>query len=507
MLTTTADAVAAHGIYEPVIGLEVHVQLLTATKIFCSCSTRFGAPPNTNVCPVCLGMPGALPVLNKKVVEFATLAAMALECRINEISIFARKNYFYPDLPKGYQISQYDKPLAEHGYIEVPASKAGAGNQNLGTENRERRTPKKIGITRVHLEEDAGKSLHEGFPDAAEKTAIDLNRTGVPLIEIVSEPEIASPDEAYEYLTRLKQIILYTGVSDCNMEEGSLRCDANVSVRPRGQKEFGTKVEIKNVNSFRFIREALEYEINRQIEIIESGGKITQETRLYNSNEGKTYSMRSKEQAHDYRYFPDPDLLPLVVDETWKAEIARALPELPQARRARMVNEYGITEYDAQVLTLSKSLADQFEEAAKAAQNPKRVANLVQGELMGRLHTKGIEIEQSPISMIGVAASADLVEAGTISGKMLKDLYDLCFQRSKDFPAVYEEEGRPQQSTDTAELEQMIDEVLAANPKQLEQYRAGKKTMLGFFVGQVMKASKGQASPQIVNELLAKKLS
>jgi len=506
MLTTTADAVAAHGIYEPVIGLEVHVQLLTATKIFCSCSTRFGAPPNTNVCPVCLGMPGALPVLNKKVVEFATLAAMALECRINEISIFARKNYFYPDLPKGYQISQYDKPLAEHGYIEVPASKAGAGNQDLRTENRERRTPKKIGITRVHLEEDAGKSLHEGFPDAAEKTAIDLNRTGVPLIEIVSEPEIASPDEAYEYLTRLKEIILYTGVSDCNMEEGSLRCDANVSVRPRGQKEFGTKAEIKNVNSFRFIREALEYEINRQIDIIESGGKIRQETRLYNSNQGKTYSLRSKEQAHDYRYFPDPDLLPLMVDETWKAEIARALPELPEARRARMVNEYGITEYDAQVLTRSKSLADQFEEAAKAAQNPKRVANLVQGELMGRLNTKGIEIEQSPISMSGVAASADLVEAGTISGKMLKDLYDLCFQRSKDFPAVYEEEGRPQQSTDTAELEEMIDQVLAANPKQLEQYRAGKKTMLGFFVGQVIKASKGQASPQIVNELLAKKL-
>ena len=506
MLTTTADAVAADGIYEPVIGLEVHVQLLTATKIFCSCSTRFGAPPNTNVCPVCLGMPGALPVLNKKAVEFATLAAMALECRINEISIFARKNYFYPDLPKGYQISQYDKPLAEHGYIEVTASKDGPGKQDLRTENRELRTPKKIGITRVHLEEDAGKSLHEGFPDAAEKTAIDLNRTGVPLIEIVSEPEIASPDEAYEYLTRLKEIILYTGVSDCNMEEGSLRCDANVSVRPRGQKEFGTKAEIKNVNSFRFIREALEYEINRQIAIIESGGKITQETRLYNSNEGKTYSMRSKEQAHDYRYFPDPDLLPLVVDETWRAEIARALPELPEARRARMLNQYGITEYDAQVLTLSKSLADQFEEAAKAARNPKRVANLVQGELMGRLNTKGIEIDQSPISMSGVAASADLVEAGTISGKMLKDLYDLCFERSKDFPAVYEEEGRPQQSTDTAELEEMIDEVLAANPKQLEQYRAGKKTLLGFFVGQVMKASKGQASPQIVNELLAKKL-
>ena len=496
MVTTTADSIAAHATYEPVIGLEVHVQLLTATKIFCSCSTRFGAPPNTNVCPVCLGMPGALPVLNKKVVEFATLAAMALQCRINETSIFARKNYFYPDLPKGYQISQYDKPLAEFGFIEVPAG----GGKNQGK-------TKKIGITRVHLEEDAGKSLHEGFPDAAEKTAIDLNRTGVPLIEIVSEPDIASPDEAYEYLTRLKEIILYTGVSDCNMEEGSLRCDANVSVRPRGQKEFGTKAEIKNVNSFRFIREALEYEIRRQIDVLESGGKITQETRLYNANEGKTYSMRSKEQAHDYRYFPEPDLLPLVVDETWKAEIARTLPELPEARRARMVKDYGITEYDAQVLTFSKSLADQFEEAAKAAKNPKRVANLVQSELMGRLKAKGIEIEQSPISMKGVAASADLVEAGTISGKMLKDLYDLSFERGKDFPLVYEEEGRPQQSTDTSALEKIIDEILAANPKQLEQYRAGKKTMLGFFVGQVMKASKGQASPQIVNELLAKKLS
>jgi aspartyl-tRNA(Asn)/glutamyl-tRNA(Gln) amidotransferase subunit B len=503
MVTTPADSIAAHATYEPVIGLEVHVQLLTATKIFCSCSTRFGAPPNSNVCPVCLGMPGALPVLNKKVVEFATLAAMALQCRINETSIFARKNYFYPDLPKGYQISQYDKPLAEHGYIEIPAQGGvGAKGSAVGVKGK-----KSIGITRVHLEEDAGKSLHEGFPDAAEKTAIDLNRTGVPLIEIVSEPDIASPDEAYEYLTRLKEIILYTGVSDCNMEEGSLRCDANVSVRPRGQKEFGTKAEIKNVNSFRFIREALEYEIARQIEVLESGGKITQETRLYNANEGKTYSMRSKEQAHDYRYFPEPDLLPLVVDERWKSEIARSLPELPEARRARMVKDYGITEYDAHVLTSPKSLADQFEEAAKAAKNPKRVANLVQSELMGRLKAKAIAIEQSPISMRGVAASADLVESGTISGKMLKDLYDLAFERAKDFPAVYEEEGRPQQSTDTSALEKIIDEVLAANPKQLEQYRAGKTTMLGFFVGQVMKASKGQASPQIVNELLAKKLN
>src|SRR5580693_8629668 len=490
MATTPDTSVRSRAKYEPVIGLEVHVQLLTVSKTFCSCSTRFGAPPNTNVCPVCLGLPGALPVLNRKAVNFAVLAAMALGCRINQTSIFARKNYFYPDLPKGYQISQYDKPLAEFGRIDfVTASEA-----------------KTIGITRLHLEEDAGKSLHEGFADSAETTAVDLNRSGVPLIEIVSEPEIATPAEAHEYLTRLKEIILYTGVSDCNMEEGSLRCDANVSVRPRGQKEFGTKAEIKNVNSFRFIREALEYEIARQIDILESGGKITQETRLYNANEGKTYSMRSKEQAHDYRYFPEPDLLPLVVDEKWKAEIAQSLPELPEARRARMVKDYGITEYDAHVLTSPKSLADQFEEAAKAAKNPKRVANLVQSELMGRLKAKSIAIEQSPISMKGVAASADLVESGTISGKMLKDLYDLAFERSKDFPTIYEEEGRPQQSTDTSALDKIIDEVLAANPKQLEQYRAGKTTMLGFFVGQVMKASKGQASPQIVNELLAKKL-
>jgi aspartyl-tRNA(Asn)/glutamyl-tRNA(Gln) amidotransferase subunit B len=490
MMVSSSDAVvAARAKYEPVIGLEVHVQLLTASKIFCSCSTRFGAPPNSNVCPVCLGLPGALPVLNRKAVEFAVLAAMALNCRINETSIFARKNYFYPDLPKGYQISQYDKPLAQFGYIDIKAADG----------------PKKINITRLHLEEDAGKSLHEGFPDADKKTAVDLNRTGVPLIEIVSEPDISSPEEAHEYLIRLREIILYTGVSDCNMEEGSLRCDANISVRPRGQKELGTKTEVKNVNSFRFIREALEYEIDRQIEVLDSGGRVSQETRLYNANEGRTFGMRSKEQAHDYRYFPEPDLLPLVVDAEWRSAIARELPELPEARRARMVTEYGISDKDAVVLTVSRSRADQFEEAAKAAKNPKRVANLVQSELMGRLKAKGIDLEDSPISMKGVAVSADLVESGAISGKILKDLYDLCFERSQDFPEVYEEE-KPQQITDAAAIEQIVDQVLAQNPKQLEQYRAGKTTMLGFFVGQVMKLSKGQANPKLVNELLAKKL-
>ena len=490
MAATSALSEALLAKYEPVIGLEVHVQLLTASKIFCSCSTHFGDPPNSNVCPVCLGMPGALPVLNRKAVEFAALAAMALNCRVNQTSIFARKNYFYPDLPKGYQISQYDKPLAELGFIEI--------DLNGGK--------KKIGITRLHIEEDAGKSLHEGFPDATTKTAIDLNRTGVPLAEIVSEPDMRSPEEAYQYLNRLKEIILYTGVSDCNMEEGSLRCDANVSVRPRGRSEFGAKTEVKNVNSFRFIRQALEYEIERHIGVLESGGKIVQETRLYNSDEGRTYSMRSKEQAHDYRYFPEPDLLPLVVDEKWQTQIRAALPELPEARRQRLVRDYAITAADAGTLTATRELADQFESAARAAKNPKRVANLVQSELMGRLRASSLELEQSPISMAGVAASADLVESGKISGKMLKDLYDLSFERGKDFPAVYDEEGRPEQSRDTTALEKLADELIAAHPKQVEQYRAGKKTMLGFFVGQMMKASKGQANPQLMNEVMTKKL-
>ena len=476
--------------YEPVIGLEVHVQLLTATKAFCGCANQFGAGPNTNVCPVCLGLPGALPVLNAKAVEYATLAALALRCEVRPRSIFARKNYFYPDLPKGYQISQYDQPLAEHGWIEVPTA---AGST------------KRIGITRLHMEEDAGKSVHEGFADSATRSYIDLNRCGTPLVEIVSEPDIRTPDEAFEYLTRLREILLYTGVSDCNMEEGSLRCDANVSVRLRGAEKFGIKAEVKNVNSFRFIRAALEYEIERQVETIESGGRVMQETRLWNANEGRTYSMRSKEHAHDYRYFPEPDLPPLMLTPQFLEQAQSKLPELPEVRRARMIAEYELNAQDAQTLTASREFADRFEAAAKTAKNPRRVANVLLSEVGGRLKALGLEQEQSPVSMAGIVMAADLLDEGKISSKQMKQLFDVCFEKGEDFAAVYERE-KPEQITDTAAIEALVDAAIAANPRQVEQYRAGKKTLAGFFVGQVMRASRGQANPALLNELVTKKL-
>jgi len=489
MATATTTLEDVYTRYEPVIGLEVHVQLLTQTKAFCGCANQYGSPPNTNVCPVCLGLPGALPVLNRRAAEFAVLAASALNLEIRETSIFARKNYFYPDLPKGYQISQFDKPLAEHGHLTVPTPGG----------------PKRIGITRLHMEEDAGKSLHDGFPDSTTRTYVDLNRCGTPLIEIVSEPDIRTPDEAYEYLTMIKEILLYTGVSDCNMEEGSLRCDANVSIRPRGQGKFGTKAEVKNVNSFRFIRAALDYEIIRQAELLDAGERVIQETRLYNSAEGRTYSMRSKEQAHDYRYFPEPDLTPLIISSQWKSQILAELPELPEARRARMISDYGIAPQDAQTLTASRSLADQFELAAKTARSPRRVANLLNSEIVSRLRLNNLELEQSPVSMQGLAQAADLAESGALSSKQLKQLFDIAFEKSEDFAVVYERE-KPQQISDSGALEKILDEVIAANPKQVEQYRAGKKTVAAFFIGQVMKASKGQANPGLLGELIAKKL-
>jgi aspartyl-tRNA(Asn)/glutamyl-tRNA(Gln) amidotransferase subunit B len=464
--------------------------LLTATKAFCGCANRFGSDPNTNVCPICLGLPGSLPVLNRKAVEFATLASLAINCEVRERSIFARKNYFYPDLPKGYQISQFDRPLAENGWIEVPTDGGGV---------------KRVGITRLHMEEDAGKSIHEDLIDSANHTSVDLNRCGTPLAEIVSEPDMRTPDEAWEYLTRLKEILLYCGVSDCNMEEGSLRCDANISIRLKGETELGTKAEVKNVNSFRYVRAALQYEIERQIEVIESGSRVIQESRQWSAAEGRTYSMRSKEQAHDYRYFPEPDLPPLVVSADFLAETRKKLPELPEARRARMIAEYELTTQDAFTLTATKEEADRFEAAARTARSPRRVANVLLSELGGRLKALNLDQEHSPVSMAGVVLAADLLDENKISSKQLKQLFDVCFEKGEDFAAVYERE-KPQQITDASALEAMIDQVIQANPKQVEQYRAGKKTVAGFFVGQVMRASKGQANPALLNQLVTKKL-
>jgi aspartyl-tRNA(Asn)/glutamyl-tRNA(Gln) amidotransferase subunit B len=476
--------------YEPVIGLEVHVQLLTKTKIFCGCSTRFGDPPNTNVCPVCLGLPGTLPVLNKRAVEMGMRAALALNCAVHDHSRFARKNYFYPDLPKGYQISQYELPLATGGWLEIEF----AGDR------------KRIGITRLHLEDDAAKNLHEGFSQSATKSYVDYNRGGTPLAEIVSEPDMRTSGEAYAYLTTLRQIMLYTGVSDCNMEEGSLRCDANVSVRLRGAKEFGTKVEVKNLNSFRFLQKALDYEIERHIGALESGGRLFQETRLWNQAEGHTVSMRSKEKAHDYRYFPEPDLLPVHVSDTWREEVRRSLPELPEAKRARFVASFGITPYDAEVLTSTQALADYFESVVKAGAPGKAAANWMQTELLRFLKDSGKEIDASPVSPAALAELMKLVESAKITGAIGKKVFATMFQSGRGAAEIVAAEGLGAQVSDAA-IEQAAREVIAKNPDNVAKFKSGNEGVFKFFVGQVMKATRGQASPQAVNDILRKLLS
>jgi len=475
--------------YEPVIGLEVHVQLATRTKIFCGCPTSFGAPPNTNVCPVCLGLPGALPVLSRQSVEMAIQAALALNCRVNPMSRFARKNYFYPDLPKGYQISQYDQPVAEFGWVEIELD----GRK------------KRLGITRVHMEDDAGKSIHDGFKDSDRSSYVDLNRCGTPLIEIVSEPDMRSSDEAYAFLIELKQVLQYVEVSTCDMEKGHLRCDANVSVRLRGAEKFGTKAEVKNLNSFRFLKLALDYEISRQIVLIESGGRVAQETRLYNPDTGETVGMRSKEHAHDYRYFPEPDLLPLHISDAWLGQIRSRMPELPAVKRARFIEEFGLREYDAEVLTATRPLAEFYERAAKCSRDPKAAANWVMGDLAGALKAEGKEIGDSPVSPEHIGELVMLIAKGEISGKIAKDVFPKMFASGDSAATIIEREGLKQIS-DTGAIEKVIDEILAANPKQVEQYRGGKQTVIGFLVGQVMRATRGQANPQMVNELLRSKL-
>ena len=484
--------------YEVVIGLEIHAQLSTDSKIFCGCSTRFGDEANSNTCPVCLGLPGALPVLNRRVVDMAARAALALNLNINRESIFSRKNYFYPDLPKGYQISQYDRPFSEHGWVEIPTSE-----RNESGHATEWRT-KKFCITRLHLEEDAGKSLHEGMPDPG-KSYVDLNRSGVPLAEIVSEPDFRSSWEAYDYMQYLRRTLLYVGVCDGNMEEGSLRCDANVSVRLRGADKFGTKVELKNLNSFRFLQKALEYEIDRQIAAVEAGETIVQETRLWNEREAKTFSMRSKEEAHDYRYFPEPDLPPLVIADELIERLRAELPELPEARRHRFVDEYGLSLDDAAQLTDSRNMADYFETVARASGNAKAAGNWILNELVREMKSTSADISASPVSAESLAGMIRMIDDGAISGKMAKDVLVRMFQSGKAAPEIVREMGGSQVSDEDA-IQAFVDQAVSNNPRQLEQYRSGKTSLIGFFVGQVMKLSGGRANPQVVNEVLKKTL-
>lgn len=473
--------------YEAVIGLEVHAQLLTESKAFCGCSTKFGNEPNSNVCPVCLGHPGVLPVLNKKVVEFTVLMGLATNCKINKHSIFARKNYFYPDLPKGYQISQYEEPICENGFIEITSKNS---------------LSKKIGITRIHMEEDAGKSIH----DQSSSTLVDINRCGVPLMEIVSEPDIRTPEEAYLYLNKIKQIVQYLGICDGNMEEGSLRCDANISVRLKGDKEFGVKTEIKNMNSFRNVERAIDFEINRQIDLIEDGEKIVQETLLWDADSNEAFPMRSKEEAHDYRYFPDPDLLPVIVNDEWIKEIESILPELPEAKRKRFITEFSLPVYDSEILTQSKYLADYYETVTSVTKDYKSASNWIISEVLAVVNEKKIDILDFPITPVNLGKLINLINDGTISGKIAKEVFNFMLIDNSD-PELIVKEKNLIQISDTSEIELIIKKIIDTNPDQVQEYRSGKEKVFGFFVGLVMKQSKGKANPKLVNEILKKKLS
>jgi len=481
--------------FEPVIGLEVHAQLLTRSKLFCHCSAQFGASPNANTCPICLGLPGALPILNREAVTMAVKAAMALGCRINLPSIFARKNYFYPDLPKGYQISQYDLPLGENGCAHVFSGDRAETGKIIN------RREKSFGITRLHMEDDAGKSIHEDTG----KSSVNLNRSGVPLIEIVSEPDFRSSQEAYDYLIHLRKTLIYIDVCDGNMEEGSLRCDANVSIREKGAENLGTRVEIKNLNSFRFLQRALDYEIERQKRLLSDGKSVSQETRLWDESEGRTFPMRSKEEAHDYRYFPEPDLMPVKLDPDWIEQIQKELPELPGIKLKRMMDEYDLSVDDGLFLTSSPAMADFYEECARSSENPRLSINWIMGDLAYNLKNSGKDISECPVTAQQLSALIRIIDSGEISGKIAKTVFEEMFRTAED-PASIIKRMELVQVSDTASLEPVIDAVVAANPKQVEEFRSGKTKVIGFFVGQVMKNTKGQANPKVVNKLLQKKL-